>query len=54
LITLHLTEAGALLPSPRQLDCSPMAGLMMTEPDPKKQYCRVKGAKRKGSRVKCK
>jgi hypothetical protein len=30
-----------------------MAGLMMMEPDPEKQYCRVKSAKRGGSRVKC-
>jgi hypothetical protein len=26
---------------------------MMMEPDPEKQYCRVKSAKRGGSRVKC-
>jgi hypothetical protein len=30
-----------------------MAGLMMMEPDPEKQHCRVKSAKRGGSRVKC-
>jgi hypothetical protein len=28
-----------------------MAGLMMIEPDPEKQYCRVKSAKHGGSRV---
>jgi hypothetical protein len=54
LITPHRTEVGALLSLPRQLDSSLMTGLMMMEPDPKKQYCRVKGAKRKGSRVKYK
>jgi hypothetical protein len=30
-----------------------MAGLMMMEPDPEKQYCRVKNAKHGGSRIKC-
>jgi hypothetical protein len=30
-----------------------MAGLMMMEPDPGKQYCRVKSAKHGGSRIKC-
>jgi hypothetical protein len=30
-----------------------MAGLMMMELDPEKQYCRVKSAKHGGGRVKC-
>jgi hypothetical protein len=30
-----------------------MAGLMMMEPDPEKQYCRIKNAKHRGTEIKC-
>jgi hypothetical protein len=30
-----------------------MAGLMMMEPDPEKQHCRIKNAKHQGTKIKC-